>query len=426
LGVALLVIWGAVHRLGPFSSSVPEESAFSMQLFFIVISVTLMSLAVVLKERRRIQRALQHSEERYREVVDSHTDLICRYALDTTLTFVNEPYCRFFGLQRESLLGRKFLDLVPVSAREPFLDKIQKMRPEGIPAILEHEVCRPDGTTGWHLWTDHPVFGNDGQIVEFQGVGRDVTERKRAEQARQELAHASRLVLAGELTAMVAHEINQPLGAILSNAETGEMLLQSPDPNLEEVREILADIRKDNRRASEAIRRIRDLLRKREMEMLPVNVNEVVADVLHLVSGDALLRRVHIERRLAPGALFVAGDKVHLQQVLLNLVLNGMDAMAAMPENRRLAVCTGIADGGRIEITVADNGPGIPVDKLGRLFDLFFTTKTDGMGIGLAIARAIIDAHSGDIQAQNAPHGGAIFRCEFPSWSENQTLVSGY
>ncbi len=424
LGLALLVIWGAVHQLGPFSSVLPEESALSMQLYIIVSSVTLMTLAVVLYERRKIQQALEQSEDRYRDVVDSHTDLICRYMFDTTLTFVNESYCRFFKMPRESLLGTRFLDLIPASSRPAILEKLQSMTRDGSGGTIEHEVCLPDGTIRWQSWIDRPVFGIDGEILEFQGIGRDVTERKRVEQAQLNLAHTSRLVLAGELTAMVAHEINQPLGAILSNAEAAEMLLQSSQPNLPEVQQILADIRRDNLRASEAIRRIRTLLRKRPMEMLPVNLNDVASDVVQLVSGDAMLRRVQIERDLSATAAFVAGDKVHLQQLLLNLILNGMDATAQLSKNRKLTISTSLLEGKAVEMTVADNGPGIPAEKLARVFDFFFSTKPDGMGLGLAIARSIVEAHEGNIHAENSADGGALFRCRFPNYQSESELGS--
>jgi len=419
LGLALLVIWGAVHQLGPFASSSPEESALSMQLFFIVISVTLLSLAVELNERRRFQLGLQQSEELYREVVDSHTDFICRYTADTTLTFVNESYCRYFHADREQLLGRKFLELVPESSRPAVLQRLHTIATAGAPASFEHEVWLPDGSVGWHSWTDYPVRGDNTEIVEFQGIGRDITERKRAEQARQDLTHTSRLVLAGELTAMVAHEINQPLGAILSNTEAAEMLLESPQLDVKELQGILADIRKDNLRANDAINRIRTLLRKRPIEMLPMDLNEVALEVLQMVSGDALLRRVDIEKELSPMKLPITGDKVHLQQVLINLVLNAMDATSQHSGRRMVRVSTSLVERENVQITVQDNGPGIPADKISNVFDLFFTTKKQGMGVGLAVARSIVDAHGGRIWAENSQAGGARFHCQIPMLASN-------
>jgi len=236
-----------------------------------------------------------------------------------------------------------------------------------------------------------------------------------AQRQQTDLAHASRLTMVGELTASIAHEINQPLGAILSNAETAEILLQSKQPNLEEVHQILADIRKDDQRASEVIRRMRELLRKRELELELIDLNTVASDVLRLVDGETHRRGVEIEKRFADTLPAVRGDVIHLQQVLLNLILNGMEAMSESSEsNRRLTMRTAYDGNGNVEVAVEDSGPGIPPDRLSRLFDSFFTTKTHGMGLGLSIVRSIVGAHGGRIWAENNSSGGACFRFTLP------------
>jgi len=235
-----------------------------------------------------------------------------------------------------------------------------------------------------------------------------------AQQQHADLAHASRLAMGGELTASIAHEINQPLGAILSNAETAQILLQSKQPNLEEVQQILADIRKDDQRASEVIRRMRELLRKRELELQLIDLNVVASDVLRLVDGETHRRGVEIEKQFADTLPVVRGDVIHLQQVLLNLILNGMEAMSESSKNRRLTMRTAYDGKGNVEVAVADSGPGIPPDRLPRLFDSFFTTKTHGMGLGLSIVRSIVEAHGGRIWAENNSSGGACFRFTLP------------
>jgi PAS domain S-box-containing protein len=371
--------------------------------------------ALDITERKLAERALQVSEERYREVVESQTDLVCRYLPDTTLTFVNEAYCRFFGLRREELIGRKFLELIPESARNGVLSHIALIGREGGTLMQEHEAMLPDGRTGWQHWVSYAIFAPDGRVMEFQGIGRDITDRKRAEEARQNLAHASRLVVVGELTAMIAHEVNQPLGAILSNADAAEILLESKAPPLDEIRQILVDIRSNDLRASEAIRRIRALLQKREMEMHPLDVNETVADVLRLVTGDALRRRVQIRKEFTADLPMIRGDRVHLQQVLLNLIVNSMDAMAETADgNRQICVRTMRNGDNTVEVAVEDAGHGIPANKLSRVFDSFFTTKKDGMGLGLSIARSIIEAHQGHIWAENNSQSGVTFRFTLP------------
>ena len=199
----------------------------------------------------------------------------------------------------------------------------------------------PDGTVGWQHWVDRAVVAPDGRVTELQGIGRDITDRKRAEDAYRRLAHASRLAVVGELTASLAHEINQPLNAILNNADAAELLLEHGSARLDEVRQILTDIRKDDLRASGVIRHARELLRKHEPERQPLDLGELVAGVLQLLGRDAERRQVALEPELAPALPVVYGDRVHLEQALLNLLLNGMDAMADTPvPRRRLAVRT--------------------------------------------------------------------------------------
>jgi two-component system, LuxR family, sensor kinase FixL len=410
LAVVLLAIWGTAHGQGPFSSRTPLENALSVQIFLTVVSIPLFCLSAVLQERRKTEEALRRSEARYREVVETQTDLICRFLPDTTLTFVNEAYCRFFNRERDFLIGRKFVDLIPEAAQGKALEHIASLLNNLRIEAIEHEVLLPDGTLVWQQWVNHAIRGPDGRVIEFQAIGRDITDRKRAEEAQEKLTHVSRLAIVGELTASIVHEISQPLGAILSNAEAAGILLEAAPGNIEDVRHILADIRKDDVRASEVIRHIRNLLHKRQFEMQPVDVNKLVLETLGFISIEAHRRRIICETQFAPGLPNVAGDSIQLQQVLLNLALNGMDAMARTArEHKRLLLRTRSGASGDVEVVVRDAGSGIPPGRLPKLFESFFSTKEDGMGLGLSISKAIIEAHRGRIWGENNLDEGATF-----------------
>lgn len=257
------------------------------------------------------------------------------------------------------------------------------------------------------------------QAVMIAGLLVQRTRRRRAElelqRNREQLAHVTRLSTAGELTASIAHELNQPLGAILSNAEAAEMFLNAKPPAMDEVRDILADIRKDDQRASEVIRRMRSLLRKQEMAPKSIEINEAVEEVLNMLSSDAVSRKVAIKFERTANLPRVWCDSVHLQQVVLNLVLNGMEAMADLPEEKsQVVVRTGPGTNGTVKVAVADSGPGIPADRLPKVFEPFFTTKKEGMGMGLSIARTIVEAHRGQIWAENNSGAGATFYFTVP------------
>jgi two-component system, LuxR family, sensor kinase FixL len=219
----------------------------------------------------------------------------------------------------------------------------------------------------------------------------------------------------GELTASLAHELTQPLTAILHNAQAAQRTLEAGAVNLEEIREILADIVEDDRRAGEVIHRLRGLLKKGNLEFATLDVNEMVIEMTRLVSTEAALRDVSVHLELAPQLPPVRGDRVQLQQVILNLVLNGLDAMREqVAAARTLVIQTGMDSSGAIRMAVRDSGPGIDAVALDDIFQAFYTTKADGLGMGLAIARSIVEAHGGWLEARNDPAGGATFSFTLP------------
>jgi len=236
-----------------------------------------------------------------------------------------------------------------------------------------------------------------------------------AQALRNDLAHAGRVATIGELTASLAHELNQPLTAILSNAQAGQRVLETAPVDLEEVGEILKDIVEDDKRAGEVIRRLRRLLTKGDPQMRPLDLNEALVDVARLVSGDAVVRGVSVRLELADGLPPVLGDRVQLQQVALNLVLNAMDAMREAGTRDRVLVLRTARDGATtVRVEVRDSGAGINEGDMGKIFKTFYTTKLDGMGMGLAITRSIVDLHGGRLEAHNNPDGGATFSFTLP------------
>lgn len=270
-----------------------------------------------------------------------------------------------------------------------------------------------------YAWQMALIFGVI--VVQAGLISRLLYEQRRRRyaevQSRQrmsELARINRFSTAGELTASIAHEINQPLGAIQTNAETMELLLRSPSPDIDEIKEITADIRRDQERASEVIRRLRSMLRRAPFELSDIDLNELVRETEDFLSGLAVSRQVELSSSIAPMPLPIRADRIQLQQVILNLIVNAMDAMADMPKSeRKIAIRTTRIDR-FADVAVSDTGPGIPPEKAKQVFEPFFTTKAQGMGIGLSIARTIIEAHGGRIWADNQTTGGAVFHISLP------------
>jgi signal transduction histidine kinase len=224
-----------------------------------------------------------------------------------------------------------------------------------------------------------------------------------------ELAHVNRYSTAGELTASIAHELNQPLGSIMVNTETAELMIKSPAPDLEEIGEILADIRRDDQRASEVILRLRSLLKKAPFELKDVDLNEVARETIEFLSALAIAREVDLTSLINQTPLPIKGDRIQLQQVILNLIVNAIDAMSGMPSAERKITVSTARDDNSAHLSVSDVGPGIPSGKFSKVFEPFFSTKPNGMGMGLSIARTIVEAHGGQLSAQSRAGGGAVF-----------------
>ena len=307
-----------------------------------------------------------------------------------------------------------FLTHVHPEDREPTRRALQVALDEGSEYSTEYRVLLPDGRQRWIAARGRVEKPATDRAARMLGVCMDITARKRDEaevlRLQADLAHAGRVSTMAQLASGLAHELNQPLGAILRNAEAAQLLLQSSPPDLEEVRAILADICKDDHRAGEVIDHMRALLKRRRQERAELDFAELVKEVLVLVQPDAGSRKVRLAVEVPTTLPPVRGDRVHLQQVLLNLILNGMDAMVDVPaEQRLLVVRARQVDARTVEAAIADSGRGVAPAKLERLFEPFVTTKPDGLGLGLPISASIVAAHGGRIWAESGPAGATFF-----------------
>jgi PAS domain S-box-containing protein len=276
----------------------------------------------------------------------------------------------------------------------------------------EHRLLLPYGKTRWVMMRGRCLQDEHGKLQETIGVTIDVSAQKQAELQmqiqRDEMAHRNRVALMGEMTASFAHELNQPLTAIANSASAARRFVERGNVKPELLQELLQDMVADSQRAGEVIRGIRSLVRKDTSVRKPLNLNVVIADTMRLVSTDVLSRESVVTTELDPQLPQVDGTLVQVQQVLLNLIINALDAIEDLPPaERRIIVSSRATEDGVAEIVVRDFGIGLPKDRPDKIFEHFFSTKRQGMGMGLAIVRSIVEAHDGTIMAENAPDRGA-------------------
>lgn len=405
----------AIRNRGPFAGESPAEASLILQQFLLFRSMAVYLGAILVQQKEHAEQSLRESEQRFRMVADSAPVLIWMSGTDKLCNFVNRGWLEFTGRTMEQELGNGWAEDVHPDDTQRCLKIYYGCFDAREPFEMEYRLRRYDGEYRWVLDRGVPRRYANGDFMGYVGVVVDLTDRRRAEEAKQSLMHASRLAVAGEFTAMVVHELNQPLNAILLNVAVLETLLDAKSPS-DEAHEITTDIRSDTLRASEAIRRIRNLVNKQEMEMQLVDMNATVSEVVRLARSDAQCRGVHLHSDCHAPSAIVRGDAVHLQRVLLNLLLNGMDAVKCNPESERhLFISTHQHGDDLIEVSVKDNGQGIEPENLSRIFDSFFTTKPDGMGIGLSMARSIVQMHSGRLWAENNRDGkGTTFHFSLP------------
>ena len=336
------------------------------------------------------------------------------------IVLVNAHVEELFGYHRDELVGKPFATLVPqgLAINEPRLnERIFVVSENGMfDRGGEFTGRRKDGSKFPVEVGLNPVESPEG-VLTLASVA-DLSERKLAqEQAsrhRDEISRLQRLGLLAEMTASIAHEINQPLSGIIMNAGTALRYMERPNIDLQELREMLTDVQADAYRAHRVIRNIRETVRKGTAVRQRIAINEVVTGVIHMVRPEAAVHSCELETSLGNGLPFIAADPVQIQQVLINLLANAFDAVEKMPANRRRVEVTTENSGGAVHVTVRDYGTGIAEEARERLFEQFFSTKAQGVGMGLAIVSSIIDAHSGTIKAENIDGEGAQFTISLP------------
>lgn len=355
--------------------------------------------------------ALRASEELHRATLSSISDAVFLADDEGVFTFICPNVDVIFGYAPDEvqamgrmagLLGENLFDRAELAARGEIRN-------------VEREVTAKSGERRTLLIHFKQVAINNATVL---CTCRDVTELKHAEKAlaetRLELSHAARLALVGELTASIVHEIQQPLTAILVNADAGLLLMERGKADTVNLREILSDIHDESGGAAKVIEHIRTLVRKRPLDVQPLDVNAAANEVLRLVAADAFRRRVTLRAELTPSIPAIDADRVCLQQVVLNLIMNSMEAMDQEGVGERCVVIRTRYTGDEVEIAVSDTGRGIAPEDLPKLFDAFFTTKKEGVGLGLAIARSIVEAHAGRIWAEGNGGRGATFHVALP------------
>jgi two-component system sensor kinase FixL len=405
-----LVIWGILD--------VPFFLGFT---YTAIVAVMGYELSNDVARAVGLARELEISEKRLNLAADSANLGMWEWDIAHDEIWITDKGRAMLGFDSsEKLDFDRFRSRLHPDDRESVLKAVDSSLGAGAEYQSEYRVVLPDGQVRWIAGRGHVEFDGDGQPVRMRGASVDITQRKQAEveaaRQRNEMAHLSRVTTVGELSGSLAHELNRPLGAILSNAQAAQRMLANGGVDVAEFREILNDIVSEDKRAAEVIRRLRLWLQKGEVQQHSLSINKVVRDVLKLIRTDLISQNVSVDTELARNLPTVTGDPVQLQQVLVNLVVNACDAMADcdIPE-RELRIRTGIENGGdAVIVSVTDCGGGIQVKEVEQIFEPFFTTKAKGMGLGLSVCRTIIAAHRGKLWATNNAERGATFHFTLP------------
>lgn len=371
-----------------------------------------------LTARRRVEAQLRSSEQRLREMANALPAMVCFVDTGNRFRFVNDAYARWHGWERHQMEGRLLREVIGEQLFRDMRDSIAAAL-EGTPAHFRGSIAGPGGRSVPVDVSLVPQQNEDGTVSGYFVVIFDVTHEVAASEAdrrhRDELAHVSRVATLGELAASIAHELNQPLSAVVANARAAQRLLERTPPDLEEVADALEDIAAAGNRAGDVISSMRELLQHGESRDEAIDLHALVQDVIALLGSESIGRGVTISAaRSGSGLSGLRGDSIQLKQVVLNLVMNAIEAASRAPAGERRVDVTVSARGRELQVEVRDTGPGLPTDDPEELFAPFVSRRADGLGMGLAISRSIAEAHDGRIWGENHPEGGAVFRLRLP------------
>ncbi len=418
LVITILAITGTMRGRGPFLTQTPSENATALQLFLLMAATPLFLLAAAIDDERRSKEAVRVSEERMSLAAESAQLAMWEWDVGSDTIFMSAEGRKFLGLELAHPI--RFADLnrsVHPDDRAMREAAIQRALDTHSFYEMEYRLIRPDGSVRWMAARGRhgPAAANAPQRI--LGVSMDITRQKEAaleaQLQREELVHLSRVATVSALSNSLAHELRQPLGSILSNAQTAQMFMSQDVPNLVELRSILSDIVSADRRAGAIIEGLRTMLRRGEVTIEPVNVNENLEELLRLTSSDLIAGGVSVSKVVTDDNALARTDRVQLQQVLLNLIMNARDAMESnAPEDRSLTLTTSVTEN-EVQIGVLDCGVGLP-DDVESLFQPFHSTKASGLGMGLSICRSLVASHGGRLWAERRADRGAAFYVALP------------
>jgi PAS domain S-box-containing protein len=368
----------------------------------------------------QLTKDLLESEERMTMAAEAAELGVWNWDMPRNKIWGSERWLRLFGFESgEAITFEEVIRRIHPDDRDAVVRDVRRALADGIEYAGEYRVVLPDGAERWIAARGRSHTDAKKAPVRMMGTAMEITGRKRDEsemaQLRLELTHLGRVMTMNEVSGSLAHEINQPLGAILNNASTAKILLSKVKDVPEDIDGILQDIIQDTKRAGDVVRKIRGMVKKGEFQLEPLQMNDLIEEVLELFHGSIVTNGVSIRLDLKPDLATVKGDRVHLQQVLLNLITNAVDAMVGTP-SKIMTIRSTMEAPDTVMVSVIDSGTGIDAARISDVFKPFHTTKKDGLGLGLAICKSIIEQHDGRIWGEANPAGGAIFSISLKAW----------